>query len=153
MVVGGILVGAFMLLFAYCACVVSSGCSRYEEEYLYEKEFEFMKKKDDKIYVLIDESIWNNESNINIIGSSNIPKIAESLFAEHVKKVKEEIDFYELDVLEDTGEEIDKYKEYTFEETEDYFLIYKTGYYDNNHILIKIEEVSLTNELEGELVI
>lgn len=151
MVIVGILVGAFIALFAYCACVVSSGCSRWEEEYLYKGGLDLMNKNNEKVYAVLDEGVWNGSSTLNIIGCSSSPKIAESIFAEHIKKVKDDIDFYNLDAIEDT-DDLDAEGGYIYEETENYFSLYLSGEYDTNHIYVKVEEVSLTNGLEGEFV-
>lgn len=98
-----------------------------------------------KVYIVIDDTVWENDPYLNIVAVTKDKAIAEQVLSDYVKKIKEEINFRELDVVEAT-KDLD-YSEHEsdliYNESERDFYLYKNDDYNSNHIDISIIEEKL----------
>lgn len=105
---------------------------------------------DNKIYIVVDESIWNDESNVNVVCATENINIAKQKLKQYIEEVKKEVNFNNLDAIRDYDDldynDVDG--EFIFEESEDKFSLFQNGEYNSNHIYISIFEKELTKEYE-----
>lgn len=102
-----------------------------------------------KIYVLLDECVWDYEPLTNIIGVTNNEEVAKNLLKDYVKRVKQEVNFDELDIMEDDGEHCHNGNvEWLYEESEDHFSLCENGNYSKNHINVNIEVRPILRECD-----
>lgn len=133
------------------ASEMSDGTKTYKElEYLKSKLYRMYSDKYeknsnnalDKVYILLDESVWNYEDCTRICGAFENINDAKEYLKQYVQETKDEIEFNEFEIA-GNGSELDKYY---LDETEDRFICYLIGEYDGYHINITIEEVKLIKE-------
>lgn len=96
----------------------------------------------DKVYIVIDDTVWEDDPYLNIVAVTKDKSIAEKILSDYVKDVKEEINFRELEVVEVT-DDLD-YSQHEsdliYNESERDFYLYKNDEYNSNHIDISIIE-------------
>lgn len=102
-------------------------------------------QKLNKVYILLDSYAWNDESCIKIVAVTSSESKAKELLKEYVEKVKKEVDFDLLDIVDDDDDD-----GYIVNENENSFELYCNGYYDSNHISISIEEKELILDKKRE---
>lgn len=117
---------------------------------LYINEFKNKNLIEDKIYILFDDSIWDDEATTKVVAVSLDRNEVNKIAIDYINKVKSDIDF---DNLEITDEEDSEYVLDSDKEGD--FSIYLNGYYSGNHINISIIEKDLviakTNESDNVL--
>lgn len=99
----------------------------------------------DKVYVIMDCCVWDDEEYTKIVGVATTKEFAKDILKRYVKDVKKELDFDNLDLSEngiDDG--------YVVEADDDYFKIYLNGEYNSFHTSISIVEKELISEKEKE---
>jgi len=97
----------------------------------------------DKVYVVTDNCVWDDEDYSQIVGIATTKELALECFKNYVKRVKEDLDFDNLDISEngiDDG--------YVVEEEEDYFRVYRNGEYNSYHTYVSLYEKELIKEKE-----
>lgn len=117
---------------------------------LYINEFKNKNLIEDKIYILLDDSIWDDESTTKIVAASLDREEVNKIAIDYINKVKSDIDFDNLEITDDED------SEYVLDsDNEGDFSIYLNGYYSGNHINISIIEKNLviakTNESDNIL--
>lgn len=117
---------------------------------LYINEFKNKNLIEDKIYILLDDSIWDDESTTKIVAASLDRDEVNKIAIDYINKVKSDIDFDNLEITDDED------SEYVLDsDNEGDFSIYLNGYYSGNHINISIIEKNLviakTNESDNIL--
>lgn len=105
---------------------------------LYVNEFKNKNLIEDKVYILLDDSIWDDESTTKVVAVSLDRDEVNKIAIDYINKVKSDIDF---DNLEITDEEDSEYVLDSDKEGD--FSIYLNGYYSGNHINISIIEKDL----------
>ena len=105
---------------------------------LYINEFKNKNLIEDKIYILLDDSIWDDESTTKIVAASLDRDEVNKIAIDYINKVKSDIDFDNLEITDDED------SEYVLDsDNEGDFSIYLNGYYSGNHINISIIEKNL----------
>ena len=94
-------------------------------------------ENDNKVYVIVDDCVWDDDNCTKVVGVSKSEKIAKLYFQEYVRNIKEELNFDNLDFSEN---------EYICEEDDKKFLLYLDGEYNSFHTEIYINECELINE-------
>jgi len=117
---------------------------------LYINEFKNKNLIEDKVYILLDDSVWDDESTTKIVAASMNSDEINKIAIDYITKVKSDIDFDNLEITDDED------SEYVLDSDEaSNFSIYLNGYYSGNHINISIIEKKLvvdkTNESENLL--
>lgn len=117
---------------------------------LYVNEFKKKNLIKDKVYILLDDSVWDDESTTKIVAASLNKDEVNKAAIDYINKVKSDIDFDNLEITDDDD------SEYVLDsDEEENFSIYLNGYYSDNHINISIIEIDLvtdkTNETENLL--
>jgi len=117
---------------------------------LYINELKNKNLIEDKIYILLDDSIWDDESTTKIVAASLDREEVNKIAIDYINKVKSDIDFDNLEITDDED------SEYVLDsDNEGDFSIYLNGYYSGNHINISIIEKNLviakTNESDNIL--
>ena len=103
----------------------------------------------DKVYVVVEHDVSNDELYNNVIGVTFSKKEAKKLLKEAIKELKEVINFNSLDAKDVTSDEIQDYDgEWLFEKNNDSFSLYLNGEYNSEHFEISIREVNLTYEID-----
>lgn len=102
----------------------------------------------DKVYVVTDNCVWDDEDYSQIVGIATTKELATECFKNYVEKVKEDLDFENLDIVEDPMSE--DYG-YIVDDDEDYFRVYRNGEYNSYHTYISLYEKELIKESEMEL--
>ena len=128
---------------------LNSGTQTYEElEFLkvklykeYSKNYDKDKNIKEKIYILNDDCVWDDENDSKIVAVSFDKDELKKEMKKYIEQVKKEIDY---DNLEDYSEEANE--NFIVEENENSFLIYEDGYYNRNHIDISIIEKEIISE-------
>lgn len=100
------------------------------------------KKTENKVYILLDESIWDDDYITKVVAVSFNKDTINKIAKNYIDKVKKEIDFDDL-VKEDYTLDYDK---------DNKFSIYLSGYYNDNHINITILEKEITYDNEIEIM-
>lgn len=94
-----------------------------------------------KVYVILDTSVWDNEEIAQIVGVTPSVNVAKKLFKNHINNIKDIINFddleFSLDGISDG---------FIVNEDDNSFELYSTDSYGEFHSLISIEEVELTLE-------
>lgn len=103
-----------------------------------------------KVYVLLDDSVWDDEPNTKIVAASLDKDEIDKVAIDYIKKAKDDIGFDDLEITDDED------SEYILDsDEENSFSIYLNGYYNGNHINISIIEKDLildkSNETENSL--
>jgi len=137
---------------------IHDGSERYKElellkvyfYNLYINEFKNKNLIEDKVYILLDDSVWDDESTTKIVAASMNSDEINKIAIDYITKVKSDIDFDNLEITDDED------SEYVLDSDEaSNFSIYLNGYYSGNHINISIIEKKLvvdkTNESENLL--
>lgn len=140
------------------AAEIHDGSERYKElellkvyfYNLYINEFKNKNLIEDKVYILLDDSVWDDESTTKIVAASLNSDEINKIAIDYITKVKSDIDFDNLEITDDED------SEYVLDSDEvSNFSIYLNGYYSGNHINISIIEKDLvvdrTNESENLL--
>lgn len=140
------------------ATEIHDGSERYNEldllkvyfYNLYINEFKNKNLIEDKVYILLDDSVWDDESTTKIVAASLNSDEINKIAIDYITKVKSDIDFDNLEITDDED------SEYVLDSDEaSNFSIYLNGYYSGNHINISIIEKNLvvdkTNESENLL--
>jgi len=117
---------------------------------LYINEFKNKNLIEDKVYILLDDSVWDDESTTKIVAASMNSDEINKIAIDYITKVKSDIDFDNLEITDDED------SEYVLDSDEaSNFSIYLNGYYSGNHINISIIEKDLvvdkTNKAENLL--
>ena len=115
------------------------------------------KNKSDKVYVITNNAIFDDEIDYSIRGVAFTKKEAEKLFEEAIRDAKIDADFENLDAIDvsDGIEFPDEKWHYT--KSEDSFELYLEGEYNSNNFSIQIKEYEiepkkiLENEEEYDL--
>ena len=103
----------------------------------------------DKVYVVVEHDVSNDEPYNNVIGVTFSKKEAKKLLKEAIKELKEVINFNSLDAKDITSDEMEDYDgEWLFEKNNDSFSLYLNGEYNSEHFEISIREVNLTYEID-----
>lgn len=107
----------------------------------------------DKIFVIYDYGVWNDEQYHEIIGATENKEDAFKIIKEYIAKTKEEIDFKNLDVIneDDDLDYSETEGEWIYSENENHFSLYLDGEYNSNNININIDQVSLYKDLDNEV--
>jgi len=137
---------------------IHDGSERYKElellkvyfYNLYINEFKNKNLIEDKVYILLDDSVWDDESTTKIVAASMNSDEINKIAIDYITKVKSDIDFDNLEITDDED------SEYVLDSDEaSNFSIYLNGYYSGNHINISIIEKDLvvdkTNKAENLL--
>lgn len=137
---------------------IHDGSERYKElellkvyfYNLYISEFKNKNLIEDKVYILLDDSVWDDESTTKIVAASLNSDEINKIAIDYINKVKSDIDFDNLEITDDED------SEYVLDsDGASNFSIYLNGYYSGNHINISIIEKELvadkTNESENLL--
>jgi len=95
---------------------------------------------ENKVYILLDESIWDDDYITKVVAVSFNKDTINKIAKNYIDKIKKEIDFDDLD-KEDYTLDYDK---------DNSFSIYLSGYYNDNHINITILEKEITYDIEIE---
>lgn len=140
------------------AAEIHDGSERYKElellkvyfYNLYISEFKNKNLIEDKVYILLDDSVWDDESTTKIVAASLNSDEINKIAIDYINKVKSDIDFDNLEITDDED------SEYVLDSDEaNNFSIYLNGYYSGNHINISIIEKDLvvdkTNKSENLL--
>lgn len=91
-----------------------------------------------KVYVVLDNSVWNDDDYTEIVAVTDTKEKAKEILKDYVKKLKDEVDFDDLEFAEkdyDDG--------YVVEETEDSFYLALNGEYNSYHTSVDIFEKEL----------
>jgi len=105
------------------------------------------KNKSDKLYVVMENDVTNDECYNTIIGVTFSKKEARTLLKNAVKELKQDIDFNNLDAKDINSDEMLDYDgEWLFDKNKDSFSLYLNGEYNSEHFEISIREVNLTYE-------
>ena len=105
------------------------------------------KNKSDKLYVVMENDVTNDECYNTIIGVTFSKKEARTLLKNAVKELKQDIDFNNLDAKDVNSDEMLDYDgEWLFDKNKDSFSLYLNGEYNSEHFEISIREVNLTYE-------
>lgn len=106
---------------------------------LYINEFKKKNLIEDKVYILLDDSVWDDETTTKIVAASLNKDEVNNVAIDYINKVKSDIDFDNLEITDDED------SEYVLDSNEENnFSIYLNGYYSGNHINISIIEIALT---------
>ncbi|MDO5568750.1 MAG: hypothetical protein Q4G04_01375 [bacterium] len=103
----------------------------------------------DKIFIIVDDCVWNYDGYVNIVGITRDKDIAKQLLNKYVKKTKEEIKFEELNAIKDSNElNYDNFDGcWIYSQSETDFLLYQNGKYNSNHIDISIIEKKIISNV------
>lgn len=105
------------------------------------------KNKSDKLYVVMENDVTNDECYNTIIGVTFSKKEARTLLKNAVKELKQDIDFNNLDAKDINSDEMLDYDgEWLFNKNKDSFSLYLNGEYNSEHFEISIREVNLIYE-------
>lgn len=105
------------------------------------------KNKSDKLYVVMENDVTNDECYNTIIGVTFSKKEARTLLKNAVKELKQDIDFNNLDAKDINSDEMLDYDgEWLFDKNKDSFSLYLNGEYNSEHFEISIREVNLIYE-------
>lgn len=107
--------------------------------------------KSNKIYVVTNNAIVDDQIYYQIAGVSITKDGAEKIFKNAIRKTKDDIDFENLDAIEINEEENLDQEEWFYEETDTSFELYLNGEYNSNNFSINIEEFDLCNTKNKEL--
>ena len=118
------------------------------DEYIDKLDLEIL--NNNKVYVLLDDSVWDDEPNTKIVAVSLDKDDIDKVAIDYINKAKDDIDFDNLEITDDED------SEYVLDSDEkSNFSIYLNGYYNGNHINISIIEKDLiltkSNETENLL--
>lgn len=102
----------------------------------------------DKVYVITDNCVWDDEDYSQIVGIATTKELATEYFKNYVKRVKEDLDFENLDIVKDPMSEDCGY---VVDDEDNYFRVYKNGEYNSYHTYISLYEKELIKESEMEL--
>lgn len=102
-----------------------------------------------KVYVIFENSVWDDEDTCKVIGVFLNKKAATQIFNKYVENIKKTIDFDELDAISE-NENIDNNDGWIYDKTEDQFSIYLNGEYNSYHINVVMDEFDLINEHDNE---
>lgn len=101
----------------------------------------------DKVYVVTDNCIWDDEEYSQIVGIATTKELALECFKNYVEKVKEDLDFDNLEIVDDSMSE--DYG-YVVDEDDDFFRVYRNGEYNSYHTYVSLYEKELIKEEELE---
>ena len=107
--------------------------------------------KSEKVYVITNNAIVDDEIDYSIYGVSIDKENAKKLFKQAVKNVKCDSDFENLEAIDvsnntkDTGLE-----EWYYEESDNSFELYLNGEYNSNNFSVRINEFDIEKELDRE---
>ena len=101
--------------------------------------------KQEKIYIITDNSVWNDEELNKIIFATTSKEQALKELKEYVQQVKWEVDFDKLDFAKD-----DYGDGFIVEEDDNSFSLYENGEYNSYHIDISIIEQELITDFNYE---
>lgn len=107
--------------------------------------------KTNKVYVITDNAIVDDEIDYHISGVALNEKQAKELLNETIRNIKIDSDFENLDAVDlnsDNRKEIDE--EWCFDETDDSFELYLNGEYNSNNFSAKIIEFNIDSKLDLE---
>lgn len=98
---------------------------------------------DNKVYVIIDNCVWNDEENNRIVAVTPSRDLAKQIMKNYIEVVKREIDYDDLDISEDGIDD-----GFIVDESDDSWVIYSNGEYSSYHSSISINEKELIDEKE-----
>lgn len=105
----------------------------------------------DKVYLVHEDCIWDDECYPKIVGATTNKEIAQVLLKDYVKQIKEDVDFDTLDLVNE--ESIKDFCEdgcWIYSESNTHFSLYLNGEYNSYHININIECLPLYKSLNEE---
>lgn len=106
--------------------------------------------KSNKLYVITNNSIVDDEINYGIKGIAFTKEKAINLYEEAIEEVKIDSDFENLDAINvsDGIEESDENWHYS--KSDDYFELYLNGEYNSNNFTISIKEYDIEKNLDKD---
>lgn len=110
------------------------------------------KNQNDKIYVVMENTIINDEIFNGIIGVTTSLKDAKSIMKNEIKTLNKIMDFDSLNATNINDiDNIDEYdSEWVYEKDDYSYSLYLNGEYNSNNISVSIKEKSLINELKKD---
>lgn len=110
------------------------------------------KNQNDKIYVVMENTIINDEIFNGIIGVTTSLKDAKSIMKNEIKTLNKIMDFDSLNATNINDiDNIDEYdNEWVYEKDDYSYSLYLNGEYNSNNISVSIKEKSLINELKKD---
>ncbi len=109
----------------------------------YSKNYDTSKNIKEKIYILNDDCVCDDENDSKIVAVSFDKDELKKEMKKYIEQVKKEIDFNNLDFKNESEE---GNEDFIVDENENGFLIYEDGYYNRNHIDISIIEKEIISE-------
>lgn len=109
------------------------------------------KNKNNKIYVITNNAVYNDEIDYNLYGVTTNKEYAKKLFKDAVRDAKCDSDFDNINPVDIKN--IDKLpsEEWCFEESDDSFELFLNGEYNSNNFSIKILEYDVENKNELDM--
>ena len=110
------------------------------------------KNQNDKIYVVMENTIIDDEIFNGIIGVTTSLKDAKSIMRNEIKTLNKIMDFDSLNATDINDiDNIDEYdNEWVYEKDDYSYSLYLNGEYNSNNISVSIKEKSLINELKKD---
>lgn len=110
------------------------------------------KNQNDKIYVVMENTIIDDEIFNGIIGVTTSLKDAKLIMKNEIKTLNKIMDFDSLNATNiNDVDNIDEYDNEWLYEKDDYsYSLYLNGEYNSNNISVSIKEKSLINELKKD---
>ncbi len=112
-----------------------------------------MDNKSDKIYVITNNAVVDDEIDYSVYGVATNESIAKEMFKQAVKDAKCDSDFDNINAINVTNGTEYSDAEWYYTETEDSFELYLNGEYNSNNFSIRILEYNIEpkKELESEI--
>lgn len=108
--------------------------------------------KSDKLYVITNNSVIDDEINYGIKGVAFTKEKASKIFEEAIEEAKIDIDFDNLDAI-DTSNDIESYDEnWYYSKSNNYFELFLNGEYNSNNFAIEIKEYDIGKTLSRKEV-
>lgn len=109
------------------------------------------RNKNNKIYVITNNAVYNDEINYNLYGVTTNKEYAKKLFKDAVRDAKCDSDFDNINPIDIKN--IDKLpsEEWCFEESDDSFELFLNGEYNSNNFSIKILEYDVENKKDLDM--
>ena len=109
------------------------------------------KKSSDKIYVVTNNAVYDDEIDYNLYGVTANKEYARKLFNDAVRDAKCDSDFDNIDPIDIKNIDSLPSEEWCYEETEDSFELFLNGEYNSNNFSIKILEFDAENKKELDM--
>lgn len=109
------------------------------------------KNKNNKIYVITNNAVYNDEIDYNLYGVTTNKEYAIKLFKDAVREAKCDSDFDNINPVDIKNINKLPSEEWCFEESDDSFELFLNGEYNSNNFSIKILEYDVENKNELDM--